>query len=300
MGSFTIFPGNENFVDFILLQFGWDQCEPLYAYGPHIRNNYLFHYVISGTGYVEYNSPEGLCRYWIPAKSGFLICPGQVVTYCADKENPWKYAWVEFNGIQAEYQLLLAGLSGDNPVYTPKAIENALLVETELLQIVLHPTAGSMNLMGHFYLFFSALVSSSCSQARLRSQPQNSYYVNQAVQYIQQNYHSSITSADIAVYCGLSRTHLGRIFKKAMGQTLQKYLTSCRMARAIELMRTTELPLGEIALQVGYANPLYFSKVFRGIYGLPPSVWRQTDTKVFELPAQRPDKEEEQPPEGPA
>ena len=48
-GRFSVFP-HENFVDLFLVQFGWEQCESLYSYGPHVRNNYLFHYIISGKG----------------------------------------------------------------------------------------------------------------------------------------------------------------------------------------------------------------------------------------------------------
>ena len=46
---FSIFP-NEGFVDLDSTRYGWEQCEPLHSYGPHARNHYLFHYVISGTG----------------------------------------------------------------------------------------------------------------------------------------------------------------------------------------------------------------------------------------------------------
>lgn len=51
-GRFSVFP-HENFVDLFLVQFGWEQCESLYSYGPHVRNNYLFHYIISGKGHLE-------------------------------------------------------------------------------------------------------------------------------------------------------------------------------------------------------------------------------------------------------
>lgn len=284
-GSFSIFPGSANFIDLTLIQFGWEQCKPLYAFGPYIRNNYLFHYVLSGTGYVEYHSPEqGARRFQVESGSGFLICPDQITTYCADEKHPWKYEWIEFGGIQAEYQLLQAGLKQDTPIYTPKSPEAAALVETEFQNIVGHPEASPVNLIGHLYLLLAGLVSSSQSQIKVRAQSQNSYYINQAVQYIQRHYTENITSDDIAVFCGLSRTHLGRIFKKITGQTLQKYLTAYRMSKAIELMRSTELSLGEIAPRVGYSSQLYFSKVFHQYYGLPPSVWRQLDTEALAPP----------------
>ncbi|MFQ9480473.1 MAG: AraC family ligand binding domain-containing protein [Oscillospiraceae bacterium] len=34
------------------------------------------------------------------AGQGFLICPNQVTTYCADEKDPWAYTWVEFGGVR--------------------------------------------------------------------------------------------------------------------------------------------------------------------------------------------------------
>lgn len=41
---------DERFIDLNLYQFGWERNEPAHSYGPHARNHYLFHYVISGKG----------------------------------------------------------------------------------------------------------------------------------------------------------------------------------------------------------------------------------------------------------
>ena len=51
-----MFP-NDNFLDFRLFQYGWEQCESLYSFGPFVRNHYLFHYVISGKGILNSTSP---------------------------------------------------------------------------------------------------------------------------------------------------------------------------------------------------------------------------------------------------
>ena len=77
---FSIFP-NEGFVDLGLYQYGWEQCEPLHSYGPHARNHYLFHYVISGTGRLQSTDSQGVTtEYQIRSGQGFLIYPKQVNT----------------------------------------------------------------------------------------------------------------------------------------------------------------------------------------------------------------------------
>ena len=65
---------DERFIDLNLYQFGWERTEPLHFYGPHTRNHYLFHYVISGKGKLYTNEQE----YPIHEGQGFLIVPGQI------------------------------------------------------------------------------------------------------------------------------------------------------------------------------------------------------------------------------
>ena len=77
--KFHVF-SDERFVDLNLYQFGYEKCEPLHSYGPYARNHYLFHYVISGKGYLRADG-----EYEITAGHGFLIEPNQVTTYFADE-----------------------------------------------------------------------------------------------------------------------------------------------------------------------------------------------------------------------
>ena len=93
--SFSMFP-NENFLDLRLYQYGWEACAPLHSFGPSVRNHYLFHYIISGRGWLDSTNRDGKThKHHLSQDQGFLICPQQVTTYCADKSDPWKYVWLE-------------------------------------------------------------------------------------------------------------------------------------------------------------------------------------------------------------
>lgn len=281
-GRFSVFP-HENFVDLFLVQFGWEQCESLYSYGPHVRNNYLFHYIISGKGHLEVRQRDGSVRtYPLRAGQGFLICPNQVTTYCADEKDPWAYTWVEFGGVQAQYRLTLAGLGEDQPVYTPMQPDMSQPVKDELLFIANHAQFSTLKLMAHFYLFLDALIDSSSSKQRVRGLSQQGFYIREAIHFIDQYYRDDIRIEQIASFCGLNRTYFSRLFKEVMGQTPQEYLARYRVNKAMELMRNTNMSIGEVASMVGYPNQLYFSKVFRKYQGLPPRVWRQEDLMALE------------------
>lgn len=53
--------------------------------------------------------------------------------YTADEKNPWKYVWIEFDGMRAEECLLQAGLEQDQPIYRPRSIEEGDLLRDRML-----------------------------------------------------------------------------------------------------------------------------------------------------------------------
>lgn len=73
---------------------GMQKCKPLYHYGPAIRNNYIIHFVLEGTGYYYVNDT----KYTITKNQGFLIRPNEVTFYQSDKNDPWTYIWIGFDG----------------------------------------------------------------------------------------------------------------------------------------------------------------------------------------------------------
>ena len=69
----------------------------------------------------------------------------------------------------------------------------------------------------------------------------------------------------------LSPNHFRILFKKATGSTVQDYLLRLRQRRARFLVHETGRPLKQIAAEVGYENPLFFSRQYRKFWGHPPS-----------------------------
>lgn len=79
----------------------------------------------------------------------------------------------------------------------------------------------------------------------------------------------------IAAQFGMGRTNFYRKVRELMGMSPNDYLRKCRMERAAELLRTTVLPVADVCAQVGMPDAQYFSRVFKGYFGMPPSVYRE-------------------------
>lgn len=272
---FSVFQ-DERFMDLTIYQYGYEKCKPLHSFGPYIRNNYLFHYIISGKGVLHADDEKtNTISYDITAGSGFLIEPGYVNTYCADKDEPWEYVWLEFGGLRAKECVELAGLSHKSPVYLPAASEYGDMLADQMLTIVRSQNASSMELIGHLYLFMDCLTKYSAYKKQTQGGKLSEFYAREAVVFIEQNYGKNITVEDIAKKCQLDRSYFGKVFKKVIGQSPQEFLIRYRMAKAADALIIENTSIGDIGLSVGYPNLLHFSRAFKSVYGMPPREYRQ-------------------------
>jgi len=82
------------------------------------------------------------------------------------------------------------------------------------------------------------------------------------------------TREETARVAGMSEAQLHRRFTAAFGETTQSWLERCRLNRAQRLLMTTSLKIREIAREVGYEDPYYFSRAFRKRIGVSPKNYR--------------------------
>lgn len=271
---FSIFP-NENFVDLGLYEFGREQCEPSHSYGPASRNHYLFHYIISGTGTLMADDSSGRTQtYHIKSGQGFLLFPGQIAAHSSDENLPWEYTWLEFDGLRVREMLEIAGLSKDSPIYRASSKDLRMNMLNEMLYIAEHADESPFHLIGHLYLFLDYLTKSSNTMKMKQGGRQKDFYIKEALSFVEQNFQNDISVEDIAACCGLNRSYFGKIFRDAMGKSPQEFLMNYRMAKAAELLKLTQLSIGDIGNAVGYPNQLHFSRAFKNIYGISPRDWR--------------------------
>lgn len=104
--------------------------------------------------------------------------------------------------------------------------------------------------------------------------------LNMTINYIEKNYHKKITLEEVAEYINMSPFYLSKIFKKEMNINFIDYITERKMEKARELLEYTEIPIINIALELSYNEPNYFSKVFRKSTGMTPSEYRMEKQKV--------------------
>lgn len=92
--------------------------------------------------------------------------------------------------------------------------------------------------------------------------------------YLDQNFSSKITLDSIATRFYINKYYLTRIFKEQYGVSITAYLQNVRITHAKRLLRFTDKTVEEIGLKCGLGQLHYFSRVFKEVEGVAPSVYR--------------------------
>ena len=80
---------------------------------------------------------------------------------------------------------------------------------------------------------------------------------------------------DLAAWAGYTAQHLNRLFQRQIGMTPLQYLTRLRLEYAAEQLLDGRKTVRAIALQVGYDDPYYFSRLFKQHFGRSPNQYRE-------------------------
>lgn len=251
---------------------GIQRCGPCHAWGPAIRDHYLIHYIVSGKGSFMSNG-----KTWhLQKNDAFLVQPNRIASYEADRDAPWQYDWVGFNGSDAKRLLRQTGLLDREPAFTCPAENNFHELLSKIIAVSGSSAAAEARMESGLLQFLAALMD-SFGAAVPRSDTGYSY-VQKAIRFIDRNYSSSIDIEQVAQSAGISRSHLYRLFVAYINMPPNEYLARYRINKAAGFLKDGGLTVGEAAYSTGFSDQLYFSRVFKKYMGMPPSKFcRQTE-----------------------
>jgi len=99
-------------------------------------------------------------------------------------------------------------------------------------------------------------------------------YIEDTLLYISKNYMKDLTIGLLSSRIGYSESYFYRSFKANTGLTPVEYITNVRIQTASQLLKNSSLSIKEISRMVGYNDPLYFSRLFKGITTYNPTEYR--------------------------
>lgn len=92
--------------------------------------------------------------------------------------------------------------------------------------------------------------------------------------YVYEHYADDMTLASLAQEFRYHASYINRVLVRWEGLSAHRLILKCRMEKALSLLQDTDIPVAQVARQVGYPDPKHFSRVFSSYYRKPPSLCR--------------------------
>lgn len=229
----------------------------------------VFNYCVKGRGFCTIAGAGHL------AKAGDLmvIPAGEAHAYGSDPDQPWTLHWFHAMGTHLPRLLALLGVTRESPIVRlgrAPELESLFVEVREALeddyseQQLLYAAQALTHLFGVMIRL----------RARGHGEPQATQRVLATVQHMKKQLGTLRSVAELAALAGLSPSHYSELFRRCTGHAPKEYWMRLRIHRAAQLLDTTDLPVHVIALEVGFSDPLHFSRAFRRVHELSPRKYR--------------------------
>ena len=234
------------------------------------KDSYLIFYTFSGEGFL---TQEGSTLRLVPGSALILDCRRPQRYGTAPGSDHWHHCWVhaDGSGVAALFSMI-------NPGGKPAAIpvHDAIRERfTHLMRRIPQETASavlSASLDVHRILQDMASASLHDETERRHSHQD---LMEAAAEYIREHYAEDVHIGTLLGITHVSRSYFLRLFRQYMGTTPYNFLLLTRITRAKEMLETTDLPVAEIAYEVGFQGDANFSSRFLAITGVTPGQYRR-------------------------
>jgi len=213
------------------------------------------------------------------AKKGdmVLLKPGVIHDYSTNPETrQWEILWAHFSPRKEALGWL------DWPEVTP-GIRRLFFPQGKCRQSVENRLKEMHHLNQGANEFREALGMNCLERALLEAQrvnPNRKAFlmddrVKMAMDYLCERIGEPFQAEQLAIHCGISSSRLSHLFVSQVGQSPRNYQENQKILRARELLCRSKQPVSEIALELGFENPFYFSLRFKKWVGASPREYRK-------------------------
>ncbi|MCS5720349.1 helix-turn-helix domain-containing protein [Herbiconiux sp. CPCC 205763] len=223
----------------------------------------------SGTGWAR----VGDVVHRIGAQQALVIPSGVPHSYGADEQRPWTIWWAHVAGTDAAELVESMDVTAGRPLVPIRGLDRAVALLDEIVSNLerdqspprlVSASGAAWKLLAHI------------SVDRLLPKPDDP--LQRAMNYLSDRLDGSVRVPDLARLVGVSPSHLSALFHRATGGGVHAHHTALRMARARQLLDTTDATIADVASEVGYDDAFYFSRAFRRHHRMSPSGFRSRDS----------------------
>lgn len=235
-------------------------------------HSFLYFTVVSGAGSLLYDGKE----YKLTAGDCVFINCSRPYSHATGPEDLWSLQWIHFNSSLMEKVHEKYCKRGGQPVFRPSNSFLFASVWHDLMTTVQSDDyIRDMRVNAILGELLVLLMENSWPSNKVNDLSKNRHIVISVKKYLDQNYSDKITLDELADNFYTNKFYLAKCFKSSYGQSIHTYLLSVRITHAKKLLRFSNKSIGEIGQLCGLGAPHYFSKRFKEVEGIPPSIYRE-------------------------
>lgn len=231
---------------------------------------YILIYCVEGKGWFEIEEK----RFDVKANDFFILPAGIPHRYSADKEAPWSIYWTHFDGHHAPSFFNSFNFNGSAVHQHISPIEERLSIFEDIFNTL--EKGYSIDNMGYASTSLWRFLGSFCFPTAHKSDNSNgTNAITTSINYMKSNIQKNLTLKQLAKQAHYSVSHYSSIFKESTGYSPINYFIFLKIQMACQFLDLTSLNVKEIAQNVGYQDPHYFSRIFHKIMGVSPTEYRK-------------------------
>ncbi len=241
-----------------------DEVNPGQRYGPAIRDSYIIECNESGYGSIIINGME----FAVKPRSCYIILPGQMTTYTADKSDPRRGISCFVGGVRVGNILAEIGITPKTPFIHPDLFDEITALAYKMLSMNGDTDRGAdFRRTACIYEILGVLANSKPSL-------DEDYWIEKALGIFESQYEKKISVSDVAAAVGFDRSYFSTIFREKTGVSPHAYLTSLRVAKACVLLKEKNAAVADVADSVGI-DPSNFARIFKRETGRSPLEYKR-------------------------
>ena len=142
-------------------------------------------------------------------------------------------------------------------------------------EIIKHDKIRDMRINEHLSALLTLIMSESWHPERAGGRAVKRRSVQPVAAYLAEHFAEPVTLDELSERFYINKYYLARVFREYMGISIGTYIRSLRITRAKQLLRFSDLSAEEIGEITGFGALNYFSRAFKEVEGIPPSVFRR-------------------------
>lgn len=235
-------------------------------------DEYQMLYLVEGEGVF---TSEHIKEQKIKSGDIFLLFPGEWHSYHPAENSKWKSYWIGYKGKNMDDRVKYGFMLPEKPIYHVGYSAEIIQLYDSAMKAAKEEAAYSQQRLAGIVNNLIGVMYSKERNIILNRDRNKVDIINKARLIIREKLESRITIQEIAEQIGMGYSNFRKLFKEFTGVSPALYQQELRLQKAKELLSTTNTSIKEIAYQLNFDSPDYFSSKFKMKVGCKPSEYRE-------------------------